>query len=1664
MRHGLTLLAIISLSLSAFACGGTEGTQAAEVCAQVTCPTGTAAVMTAAASSACSGGVSGERGLTSVGLSASAACMGEGECAIACEPVSECCGGESWTDGSYTCETPCSAACSCAGKCGTVTGPGCSAECGSCSGNQSCLNNECVDSCPDDVTTCGAGVCCDSGTAVCVAGECCDPVKNCTGRACGDDGCGGDCEALGDGWGCNQNEVCENYQCVQNNDCGGSLPVCELGPDGEPTGQIRNCGGDGKWADGPDCALNELGKTVCVMTSAGAVCAECGDDDDCSDGGICVVKPGGAECAECTEDVDCQNSEVGQACKNGKCGCSGADDCAAGQECVGGVCEGTACDPSLVCDPEDGPKRYCGADGCGGLCGDKDWTCNGTGVCTADGQCEPKENFYCKFQPRGDQPPVEIPWGMPFCNSMIPNLDTKAPPYDPNLPGEAVVSCNWNPPTEDAPDDYGCVCSLHVEEAQPEGLNCSAQGYLCRSKLEGWDNLNAENTLEDFECLEPTTCTEFMAEQGVADYVEYTRVCNTGYTDKYPEGWIVYCEDDNGLPRFRCSDCQEEGDGDHSSQCDDPGIQCFPKDQNGDGVIDDAACEESKADWCPEDGGAGPHWNPGCCSLVQSPDDGSISYNCTGGVLYPGDDNAGLPGDGSDFEPWNQPDPPENYYQFRQACHYDEATNEVSFVAEDCGESDQVCQTQEVGVDPTLIGTCVTPVELCPNGKNYDTWCNVPGDDFIAEYPEGSILTCMVNPYIHERTITSDSCENYAPPGNWTLPDEPEGMCNGEDPPNNVRICVEKADLATCERDYSQCCAVHEGHCVDGQPQVCTYDAATNTIEYPLGDACQEDETCVDWVYSIPGDFESPVTLIAPTCQFKETCPDGSDNQSWCNPEADDLLHNPDYAVGALMHCEVQQPANIKTITSEDCTDNYESPSSQACGFDPFTGEVIELVGDQMGGVCAYQQNEEGEWTHASCQQDLSVCCDVLTPTCTGDEGNQPTVCEYDAETNVYTFVPQDPCSEGTTCVDRKWSFNDGFTWGEMLLNDGNEDASQSPQPATCEVTLSCPFGAEYGAGGHSDQWCNPPQGEPNHEPDYAPGAKLECVYYPETNQRRVRGESCQQLIENEALGSPGTTISSHNTMCGVQMKGQDCCIVQDYLCKESTDGLGGQLASCGFDYGHCCDEGEHTPSCKEGGPTTCELIDGPSYPPAYEPGVACSESSGQSCVDTKISNMAEVLEGADIQTMGVAATCETPVACEANDAGTFKACNHGDHPGFHEAWGERIIECLESEETNEIYWRPDQSPPCAASQECFSGGLHECSWCKGGYVEDIKGTDSTFASGDIVETEVLEPRCDVRQICPASWCHPSNQLVNCEHNADTNYMHFSTTPCGDTEACVVNGVFDGQLVEYHDSADDDEEATWYNSYVENQAPGGSMVDIWLYPEATIWTSRCIDTSCGPEYLDDSESVRPSCGDPTQFQCHEPDGPEEWDEVYLDALNGSDDPWIPDFGCTPKTHAGFPESALITTYHDALSGLTPPEPDLDGDTSQTLWNGVFWCSKAPAPVVEGGDDYFTRIGTLLGEADMTNPPFVMWGWQAEPDTLPPTLTKLHVEGEVFTEYSADYIFPNNTNGMTKWCDRCMGSGDTKNMQHMQCCLLGHGIMAPLPGDDPMMVEEMCQNL
>jgi hypothetical protein len=392
-------------------CGGESWTEtsytcetpcSASECTQVVCPVGTAPTLTAGNETSC------EDGNIPDGSSASAACIGSEECAIVCEPVTECCGGEAWTTDSYSCETPCAAACGCAGKCGTVTGVGCTAECGGCEAGQLCSpDNVCVDGCEGDVVTCG-GECCGTGET-CFQNLCCDPVTNCAGKSCGDDGCGGICEAQESIAGCAEAESCEDGQCETACACLGHCGIiaeegCEADCGGCEAGQVCSsdnvcvdgCEGDVVTCGGECCGTGETcfqnlccdpvancaGKS-CGVDGCGGFCETqesipgCEDGQNCDQAGQCVASCAGSlpRCfPEGGDEVvqDCQAlddvytwvtiancSSVGKVCADGEVGalcgeCATDTDCADDDPCtVGEACgEGFACVPGTpkVCD------------------------------------------------------------------------------------------------------------------------------------------------------------------------------------------------------------------------------------------------------------------------------------------------------------------------------------------------------------------------------------------------------------------------------------------------------------------------------------------------------------------------------------------------------------------------------------------------------------------------------------------------------------------------------------------------------------------------------------------------------------------------------------------------------------------------------------------------------------------------------------------------------------------------------------------------------------------------------------------------------------------------------------------------------------------------------------------------------------------------------------------------------------------------------------------------------------------------------------------------------------------------------------------------------------------------------------------------------------------
>ena len=185
-------------------------------------------------------------------------------------------------------------------------------------------------------------------------GEC---VSNCVNKACGPDGCDGDCGVCGAGSTCDLNF----FECIP--DC---VPQC-LG---------KSCGDDGCAGECGVCDGNQTCKNGNCITECVPNCTnkDCGDDG-C--GGDCGPCPQGSTCDEVLQECksDCLANCINKVCGDDGCGGS-CGLCGLGQTCQAGGCADD-------CTPSCGNKK-CGDNGCGGSCG----SCSGGEVC-AGGQCNP---------------------------------------------------------------------------------------------------------------------------------------------------------------------------------------------------------------------------------------------------------------------------------------------------------------------------------------------------------------------------------------------------------------------------------------------------------------------------------------------------------------------------------------------------------------------------------------------------------------------------------------------------------------------------------------------------------------------------------------------------------------------------------------------------------------------------------------------------------------------------------------------------------------------------------------------------------------------------------------------------------------------------------------------------------------------------------------------------------------------------------------------------------------------------------------------------------------------------------------------------------------------------------------------------------------------------
>ncbi|MEK7606631.1 MAG: peptidoglycan DD-metalloendopeptidase family protein [Patescibacteria group bacterium] len=196
-----------------------------------------------------------------------------------------------------------------------------------CNGSEECLNGACKRGepfiCPEQDTAC-VYFTCEDGQRGCISNP---KVISCTGKQCGDDGCGGSC-----------GECVSGKICTAQGTCANASPQCP---------SIMDCGS-----------------------------RDCGPDPVCGEScGECVNPP----LPLCADSVTLRTFSVPASCAQGVCQYSISDMvCASG--CQNGQCQN--CTPSCV-------GKQCGTDGCGGSCGtcDDGFVCT-TDDCDLNGQCQ----------------------------------------------------------------------------------------------------------------------------------------------------------------------------------------------------------------------------------------------------------------------------------------------------------------------------------------------------------------------------------------------------------------------------------------------------------------------------------------------------------------------------------------------------------------------------------------------------------------------------------------------------------------------------------------------------------------------------------------------------------------------------------------------------------------------------------------------------------------------------------------------------------------------------------------------------------------------------------------------------------------------------------------------------------------------------------------------------------------------------------------------------------------------------------------------------------------------------------------------------------------------------------------------------------------------------
>ncbi|MDD5043548.1 MAG: Ig-like domain-containing protein [Patescibacteria group bacterium] len=252
-----------------------------------------------------------------------------------------------------------------------------------CIGGKICLNNQCADApqcqVDSDCKVMGAN-------AKCVNKKC-GCSSSCSGKQCGDDGCGGDCGECRESWSCSGNTSVHKTSSCKNNQCTEERIDCSnKGGCDSATGKCKGC------TSVEHTSKNAVKYTKCFDGDAWWVDG-CGQKDglyeNCSDVEICEkneAEPAGCECkyGDCTSNV-CVPRPGLELCVEGTCtylrecvyGCftepRQCDNVCYGGECVECNPKGTSCHNTTSTDGACN-GRICEILGC-----QKHWVCNTAG-------------------------------------------------------------------------------------------------------------------------------------------------------------------------------------------------------------------------------------------------------------------------------------------------------------------------------------------------------------------------------------------------------------------------------------------------------------------------------------------------------------------------------------------------------------------------------------------------------------------------------------------------------------------------------------------------------------------------------------------------------------------------------------------------------------------------------------------------------------------------------------------------------------------------------------------------------------------------------------------------------------------------------------------------------------------------------------------------------------------------------------------------------------------------------------------------------------------------------------------------------------------------------------------------------------------------------------